>query len=84
MEVAMKPALLHQVWECIDCAETQTVLKKDNHELIEWIYDCLLKQRFLTSVEEVEIRAYLHEKVSLIRDIARAHQSQVCPVGFGE
>lgn len=76
----MKPALLHQIWECIDCAETQLLLKLDNPELVEWIYNCLLQQQCLNAAEEVEIRMYLHDKVSLIRDLARSHQSVVCPV----
>jgi hypothetical protein len=80
MEAAMKPALLHQIWECIDCAETQLLLKMDNPELVEWIYSCLLRQQCLSAAEEVEIRVYLHDKVSLIRDLARSHQSVVCPV----
>jgi hypothetical protein len=78
----MKPALIHQVWECIDCAETQLLLKMDNPELIEWLYKCLLHQQYLSPAEEVEIRSYLHDKVSLIRDLARSHQNVVCPVGL--
>lgn len=76
----MKPALLHQIWECIDCAETQLLLKMDNPGLVEWIYTCLLRQQYLSAAEEVEIRMYLHDKVSLIRDLARSHQSVVCPM----
>jgi hypothetical protein len=68
----ISPNTIHELWQVFTGTQTNLLLQLSDHELSDRLYAQLHRQ-YPVSPEEVPlIKAYIHEKTPLFRDLAEA------------
>ena len=68
----MQTLLLQQLWRIVNETQTQIVFELSDGDLVEQLLAQLARKRPLSPEEDELVRAYLHSKTTLIRDLAHA------------
>ncbi|MEC4987006.1 MAG: hypothetical protein SAJ37_23615 [Oscillatoria sp. PMC 1068.18] len=65
----MTPTMLRQIWSLIESHKSHILVKQDDESLIDWLISQLQKQRSLNPDEIHLMNDYLHDRLSLIKDL---------------
>ena len=66
----MSPTLLRKVWTTIDCSATSALMRLSDGEMAQALAERMAGDYGLSPEECLQIKAYVSEKASLIRDVA--------------
>jgi hypothetical protein len=68
----ISPNTIHELWQVFTGTQTNLLLQLSDHELSDRLYAQLHYQYPLSPEEVPLIKAYIHEKTPLFRDLAEA------------
>jgi hypothetical protein len=68
----ISPNTIHELWQVFTGTQTNLLLQLSDHELSDRLYAQLHHQYPLSPEEVPLIKAYIHEKTPLFRDLAEA------------
>lgn len=68
----ISPNTIHELWQVFTGTQTNLLLQLSDHELGDRLYAQLHHQYPLSPEEVPLIKAYIHEKTPLFRDLAEA------------
>lgn len=66
----MNPLMLRQLWAVIEKTQVNVLLTLDDASLVQWLLKQFKQEQPINPDEVNMVNAYLHSKVTLIRDIA--------------
>ena len=67
----MTPKMLRQLWSLIENTQAHILLALDDRSLEQWLLRQLEDRRSLDRQEADILSNYIHDKISLIRDLAQ-------------
>jgi len=67
----MNPTMLRQLWSLIEKTQTNLLLKLDDATLVQSLLQQFKQERTLNHEEIHILNDYLHNRLSLIRDLAQ-------------
>ena len=67
----MTPNMLRQLWSLIENTQANMLLALDDRSLEQWLLGQLEERRSLDRQEADILSDYIHDKLSLIRDLAQ-------------
>ncbi len=66
----MSPTLLRKVWTTIDCSATTALMRLSDGEMAQALVERMAGSYSLSPEESSQIKTYVSQKASLIRDVA--------------
>ena len=66
----MTPALLRHIWQLVEQANPQVLLRLDDSSLVRWVVQQLAAQQNLSPQQAAVVNDYIARRVALIRDLA--------------
>lgn len=67
----MTPTMMRQLWSLIEKTQAAFILKLDDPSLVQWLLHQLKKDQTLDHEQTDVLSDYLHNRLSLIRDLAQ-------------